>query len=78
MILNFEEMLIKDKANTVPGIAYPTPARFAISLSNKVLFERQANESTKENSIAINAVIRPRLRVLNAKASNSTEKPFWI
>ena len=78
MKLNFEEMLIKDKANTVPGMAYPIPERFVMSLSNKVLSERLANESIKENIIVINAVISPRLRVLNDRVSNSIEKPFWI
>ena len=75
--LNFEEeILIKDKANTVPGIAYPIPARFVMSLINKLLFDRLAKESIKENSIVINAVIRPRPIVLKDKVINSIDKPF--
>ena len=77
MKLNFEvEMLIKDKANTVPGIAYPIPARFVISPNNKLLFGRLAKEIIKENSMVINAVKSPRPIVLNERESNSIDKPF--
>ena len=78
MKLNLEEeILIKDKANTTPGIAYPMPARFVISFNNKPLFGRLAKDNTKENIIVINAVIRPRLIVLNDMVSNSIDKPCW-
>ena len=69
-------MLIKDKANTVPGIAYPIPARFVIIPKNKLLFGRLDKEIIKENSIVINAVKNPRLMVLNDRVSNSTDNPF--
>ena len=74
MKLNLEEeMLIKDKANIVPGSAYPIPARFVISPSNKLLFGRLAKEIIKENSIAINAVKIPRLMVLNLSLIHISE-----
>ena len=69
-------MLIKDNANTVPGIAYPIPARFVINPSNKPLFGRLAKEIIKENNIVINAVKNPRLMVLNDIVSNSIDNPF--
>ena len=79
MKLNFEEeMLINDKANTVPGIAYPIPARLLVSLRNKLLFNLLAKESIRENSMVINAVMNPKLIVLNDRVSNSMDKPFWI
>ena len=71
-----EEMLIKDKANTVPGIAYPIPARFDIIPRNKPLFRRLDKEIIRENSIVMNAVKNPRPIVLNDRVSNSIEKPF--
>ena len=69
-------MVIKDKANTVPGIAQPIPARFVINPSKKLLFGRLAKEIIKEKSIAINAVKSPRLMVLNDRLSNSRDNPF--
>ena len=71
-------MLIKDRANTVPGIAYPIPARFVVNFSKKFLFRRLDKEIIKENIIVSNAVMRPRPIVLNDKLSNSIDKPFWI
>ena len=41
-----------------------------MSLRKKFVFERLANEIIKENIIVINAVIRPKLRVLNDRVSN--------
>ena len=69
-------MLIKDKANTVPGIAYPIPARFVVNLTKKLFFGLLAKESIKENSIVINAAITPRQIVLNARVINSIDRPF--
>ena len=50
MKFNFgEEMLIKDKANTVPGIAYPMPARFVINCRKSFdSFYKQEKESKKK------------------------------
>ena len=77
MKLNFEEeILIKDKANTVPGMAYPIPARFVISPSNKLLFGRLTKEIIKENSIVTSAAKIPRIIVLNDKVNNSIDNPF--
>ena len=47
-----------------------------MSFSIKLLFGRLAKESINENSIVINAVMRPRLTVLNDRVSNSIERPF--
>ena len=47
-----------------------------MNFSNKLLFGRLTKESIKENIIVINAVIRPRLIVLNDRVNNSAERPF--
>ena len=76
MILNFElEMVIKDRANTVPGIAYPIPARFVINRKNKFLLIRLVKEKINENMSVINEEIKPRPIVLNERASNSKLNP---
>lgn len=77
--MNFElEIVIRDIANTVPGIAYPMLAGKIINFKNKFLFWRIDKERIREKIIASKDAHKPKLIVLNVRVNNSIVNPLCI